>query len=252
MAGATGAGARRAAGPGPAPTDGAGRAAAPAAARRLVDHSGGRSCRQRPGHRRRGLGVGGHGRCEPQRRLVVRPDGRDVRGDQPGGRGRREVVRQRLQGGRRGPRGRQGSPEVTVRHDADGGAAAAATVRTGGSVAHSPRGRTTARRARAPWSSCRRSRWTGGGAATPSGHALPARTARSPTTSTIVCRVRVVEVEDLGQRPVQVPGDVPDLLEEGLGRVRHDSPGRLTGELDLEAVLAGRAGAPRRAACPRC
>src|SRR4051794_34558022 len=36
---------------------------------------------------------------------------------------------------------------------------------------------------------------------------------------------RMLEVEDLFERPVEVVGDVRDLLEELVGRVRHDSPG---------------------------
>ena len=37
--------------------------------------------------------------------------------------------------------------------------------------------------------------------------------------------VRVLQVEDLVHGPVKVVGDVRDLLEEAVGRVRQDSPG---------------------------
>lgn len=36
----------------------------------------------------------------------------------------------------------------------------------------------------------------------------------------------MLEIEKLLERPMEVIGDVRDLLEEPLGRVRHDSPGR--------------------------
>src|SRR5512139_3910620 len=36
----------------------------------------------------------------------------------------------------------------------------------------------------------------------------------------------VLEVEDRVHRPVEVIGDVRDLLEQAVGRVRHDSPRR--------------------------
>lgn len=35
---------------------------------------------------------------------------------------------------------------------------------------------------------------------------------------------RVLEVEDVGQGPVEVVGDVRDLLEQALGRVRQNPP----------------------------
>ena len=38
--------------------------------------------------------------------------------------------------------------------------------------------------------------------------------------------VRVLQVEDLVHGPVKVIGDVRDLLEEAVGRVRQNSPGR--------------------------
>lgn len=37
---------------------------------------------------------------------------------------------------------------------------------------------------------------------------------------------RVLQIEQLVQRPVEVVGEVSDFLVEQVGRVRHDSPGR--------------------------
>ena len=59
--------------------------------------------------------------------------------------------------------------------------------------------------------------------------------------------VGVLEVEDLVQRPVEVVGHVRDLLEEPVGRVRHDPPRLLTRHVDRELVVARRAGDRRLA-----